>query len=302
MLDPRRPFTRPDALAAGFTPKQLRGSKFRRIFHGVYVDAKVPDHPLIRAKGALLVHPSSAMVSHHTAALVYELPLRRDVVEHVTVVKPADRSARAGITCHVGPTDSARLVDGVRVPSPADLFSQLASVLSLVDLVVVGDAMVRRKLTSPEALVEHAMAAMGRHRVLARRAAALVRERVDSPMETRLRVLLVLAGLPEPEVNLSLRDSQGRELRRLDLSYPLVKLAVEYDGRHHIERKSQWSQDLERREELDEEGWRILVVTSDGIYRQPERTVLRVWRALRDRGFAGVPARPGDEWRGHFAS
>ena len=300
MLDVRRPFTRTDALAAGFTAKQLRGSRFRRLFQGVYIDARIPDHPLIRAQAVLLVHPPTAMVSHHTAALVYRLPVQRDVREHVTVPTAQDRSERTEIACHVGPTDSATFVDGARVPSPEQLFLQLAELLSLVDLVVVGDAMVRRKMTTPSALVAAAAANRGRHRLAARRAASYVRDRVDSPMESRLRLLMVLAGLPEPEVNRPLVDRQGRERRRVDLSYPGIKLAVEYDGRHHIERKSQWTQDLDRREELEEEGWRILVVTAEGIYKHPEETLRRVWKSLRSRGAEGVPAILGDGWRAHF--
>ena len=41
-LDIRRPFTRADALAAGIIPKLLRGSRFRRLFPGVYISAEVP--------------------------------------------------------------------------------------------------------------------------------------------------------------------------------------------------------------------------------------------------------------------
>ncbi|HET7689157.1 MAG TPA: hypothetical protein VFK41_02165 [Nocardioidaceae bacterium] len=300
MLDTRRPFTRSDALAAGFTPAQLRGSRFRRLFHNVYVDATVPDHPLIRAQGALLLQSPSAIASHTTAALVLDLPVRRDALEHVTVPRPSERTQNQGIRCHVGATDSSwEAAGGVRVPTAPMLFAQLACMLSLVDLVVVGDAMVRRRMTTPEALVAFTGELQGKHCRLARQAASFVRSRVDSPMESRLRMLLVLAGLPEPAVNVEVCDELGRPLRRIDLSYPAVRLAVEYDGRHHIERERQWQHDLDRREEFEEDGWRFLVVTSEGIYRDPARTVVRVWTALRGRG-ADVPVRPGDRWRPHF--
>lgn len=85
--------------------------------------------------------------------------------------------------------------------SVLDTFIALASCLSLVELVVVGDAMVRMQLVSEADLREKTKASSERHAVLARRAAGLVRRGVDSPMETRLRLLIVLAGLPEPEVN-----------------------------------------------------------------------------------------------------
>jgi very-short-patch-repair endonuclease len=75
---------------------------------------------------------------------------------------------------------------------------------------------------------------------------------------------------------------------------------VEYDGRQHIEREESWEADLERREAIDDDQWRILVVTSRGIYREPERTVSRIWRLVRDRRLPGAPARPSDDWRPHF--
>jgi len=273
--------------------------RFRRIFTGVYVEARIPDHPLIRAHAAVLVAEQS-VASHTTAAQVYELPVPGDVLEHVTVPEPASRFSRGGIKCHVGSVAGARRVSGVPVSAPVDVFVQLAGMLSLVDLVVVGDAMVRRALVTPAELREQCAGRTGVHVVLARRAASLVRDRVDSPMETRLRLLIVLAGLPEPEVNLKIRDSNDVVLMRLDLSYPTVKVAVEYDGRQHAEDERQWTRDLDRREDLDDDDWRILVVTRKGIYEEPAQTVDRVFRLLRKRGLRGLPTRPSDAWRQHF--
>ena len=118
-------------------------------------------------------------------------------------------------------------------------------------------------------------------------------------METRLRMLLVLAGLPEPKVNLKIVDEHGQVVLRADLAYPSVKLAVEYDGRHHAEDRVQVARDGDRRDEFEEGLWRLLVVTSSGIYREPEKTITRVWRALRARGFSPLPE-PTDGWRPHF--
>lgn len=301
MFEPRRPFTRADAVAAGITPKMLRGSRFRQIFTGVYVDATVPDHPLIRAQAAVL-KGDGAVASHTTAAKVYELPVPPDVLEHVTVPNASARTRAAGVRAHVGSVTGARRVSGVLVSAPVDVFVQLASMLSLVDLVVVGDAMVRRRLVSTAELTRHCREQTGAHSARACRAAGYVRERVDSPMESRLRMLLVLAGLPEPEVNREILDRHGRVVMRLDLSYPDVRVAVEYDGRQHAEDERQWNRDLGRREDLDDSDWRILVVTRKGMFVEPARTVERVFRLLRSRGMQGLPVKPSDDWRRHFAA
>ena len=51
------------------------------------------------------------------------------------------------------------------------------------------------------------------------------------PWRLGCRMLLVLAGLPEPQVNLKIRDEDGEVLRKYDLSYPAVRVAVEYNGK-----------------------------------------------------------------------
>ena len=116
-------------------------------------------------------------------------------------------------------------------------------------------------------------------------------------MESRLRMLLVLAGLPEPVVNHTEHDDHGRWVRRFDLSYPTVRVAVEYDGRQHAESDRQWQRDVDRREELDNDGWRIVVVLAKGIYREPDRTLTRVVSALRSQGMAVRIT--SQEWRVH---
>jgi very-short-patch-repair endonuclease len=301
-LETRRPFTRADAIAADVSPKQLRGSRFRRIFRGVYVDAGIPDHPLIRAQAALALHPANAYASHVSAARIYRVPVPKISDEHVTVSEVGDRSRVAGIHCHVAerPPTEVRTLDGVRVSAPCVMFVELASVLDLVDLVVVGDALARLKLASPQQLVGWCAASTDRFAVAARRAAGYVRERVDSAMETRLRMLIVLAGLPEPEVNFEISDETGHLLYRLDLSYPDLRLVIEYDGRQHAEDVHQWGHDLDRREWFDDEKWRVLIVTSKGIYQEPERTLQRIHKALAERGCPVLPRRLSDAWRPYF--
>ena len=301
-FDETRPFTRADAVAAGLPPSILRTSRFRRIFRGVYIADRVPDSPFVRIEAALVLHPPTAFASHVSAARIYRLPVPDLPEVHVTVFEPKDRRRRAGVVPHV--TASAKVVTcrGVRVSAPFQTFVELAGILSLVDLVVVGDAFVRIFDIKADRLVGECEQAAGHHAGAARAAAAYVREEVDSPMETRLRMLIVLAGLPEPDVNHMVRNEYGDVLMRFDLSYPALKLVVEYDGRQHADDPKQWNRDLERREELDDEEWRIIVVTSKGIYREPARTIERVRNALVKRGCVSVPRRLSDDWRPFFSA
>lgn len=299
-FDTSRPFTRAEALAAGRDPCRARVGELRRLFHNVYLDARIPVTPAVRAEAALKLFDESAFASHVSAARLHRVPIPTCPDEHVTVLERAHRRRPAGIVPHVNPSPSVVEVGGVRASTPAQMFIELASMLNLVDLVVVGDHLVRQGVLSLPDLVAACRDSRATGARAARRAASFVRERVDSPMETRLRMLIVLAGLPEPQVNLTLRDVEGVPVRRYDLCWPTVRVIVEYDGRHHVEREATWEADLERREAIDDDGWRILVVISKGIYGDPEHTLHRVWRLLRARRLPGVPRVLGDDWRPHF--
>lgn len=293
VLDPRSPFTRAAARRAGLTDRILAGPKYQRIFHGVYVASDVPVGPLVRA---LVVSHPDAHASHFSAARVLGVPVPTVADEHVTVQQAEHRRRIGGVRQHVRPSTRWIRRAGMRVSDPRQLFEELAGHLELVDLVVVGDHLVRKEGITCAQLCDRVAALPGRVGRQARRAAAYVRGEVDSPMESRLRMLLVLAGIPEPEVNRKVRAGDGEVLRRYDLSWPDVQVIVEYDGRQHIEREESWEKDLARREAIDDDGWRILVVTSRGIYRHPEQTIERVFRLLGPGGWPGSrpsPRRPG---------
>ena len=299
-IDTSKPFLRGQAIRAGISAAALRGPAYRSVMYAVYVDAAVPDSTRLRIKAALAVVGPRAHASHASAARVHGVPIPTMPHEHVTVPEPDLRRVRDEIRCHVSADAATTVVDGIAVSTVLQMFVELASVLDLVDLVVVGDHLVRRKGVRLATLVRHCAEHAGPGARAAARAASYVRERVDSPMETRLRMLIVLAGLPEPEVNLTVRTEDGEPIRRYDLVWRQARVIVEYDGRQHIERVENWEDDLARREEIDDEGWKQLVVTARGIHVEPGRTVERIWRALRDRRVPGTPARPATAWQLHF--
>jgi Protein of unknown function (DUF559) len=170
----------------------------------------------------------------------------------------------------------------------------------LVDLVALGDSLVRRKRTTPADLVTAAEGYLGKGSRLARRAASYVRKGVDSPTESRLGMLIVLGGLPEPQVNHILRHHDGEWSRRLDLCYAEQKLIIEYDGRHHSQIRVNWLNDIKRREALERDGWRFVIVAADGLYDSRLETLQRVRLALRERGCPLRSSRIPAEWHRLF--
>lgn len=295
-----RPFTRAEYLAAGGGRNALRGVRFREIVKTIFVDVDHDDSDS-RVRAALMVHPKGAFASHWSACRVLRLPIPDNPFEHVTVRDRKARRYRPWLKAHVTIRKRGVItVRGIDTTDPITTFLQMAGHLSLVDLVVLGDAIVRISRIAPARLVEAAARSTDYYAAAARRAAAYVRKGVDSPMETRLRMLIVLAGLPEPVVNLILVHEDGSWRRRFDLCYRKIKLVVEYNGRHHREEPHR-SQDAERASELEVDGYLILAFEAEDIYVTPEATLNKIRRQLILRGWGDVPPL-NDAWRKDFAA
>ncbi|HET7466983.1 MAG TPA: DUF559 domain-containing protein, partial [Candidatus Dormibacteraeota bacterium] len=110
-----------------------------------------------------------------------------------------------------------------------------------------------------------------------RRALELADHRAESPMETRLRLLFIVAGLPRPSLQVSLYDGRGLFLARPDLYYPIHRLAIEYDGATH---RHNLAADNRRQNRLLEAGYRLLRFTAADVLTTPAATVEIVRRAL----------------------
>ncbi|MBM6401018.1 hypothetical protein [Phycicoccus sonneratiae] len=302
MEDPTRPtwpFLGTEAPAFAITPGQLRGTRFRAIFRGVFVDARVPDTVVTRARAALLLAPEGAVVSHWTAARLWGGRVPDNDFVHVSFMRRVRWRVR-GIKphCFTHRLDVLRR-HGLPVTSPGQTFCHLARFLGLVDLVALGDSLVRKSRITTEELVAYAEDWPGQCRAEALDAARLVRAGVDSSPETALRLLLMLAGLPEPTVDVRIRRADGSVRFRIELAFEEVLVAIEYDGRWHAD-PEQRVRDAARRDELTRsQGWTFVVVTSDELYGDPEELLVRVWDELRAAGMA-VPPRPSDAWRAHF--
>lgn len=298
--DPRQPLTLATLRAAGEPDYLVRRRDFRRVYRGVWVHRSgVDEDTPVRA--ALALHGGEAWASRTTAAQMLGLPVPRQPFVHVTVPHAHLRRPRMGLKSHV--TQRPRgltKVRGMTCTDPVTTFIECAGMLSLVDLVVLGDALVEKFAVSPEDLLCRCRESRDYYAGPARAAADLVRKGVDSPQETRTRLLLVLGGLPEPVVNFVVRDDDGNVVRRYDMYYPEAGLLVEYDGRQHARDNKQWKGDLGRREELDDLGRRLLIVTYEDLYGAPASVLRRVRRILLLRGVKLPP--PDERWRDHFAA
>ncbi len=278
----------------------LRHPRFRRLFRGVYALASVELNLSIWCRAVLLVSPSDAVLSHLTALRVYGLEIGDPWPLHVST-RTATHTRHQGVRPHQRKRhiECAR-VDGLPVTSPERTLVDIATKVSLVQLVQACDWMIHRGHTTVERLAAYAVSSHldGVRRV--RRVLGYVRAGAESPMETLIRLMVVFARLPEPGCNVVIVNSAGRFLARGDLVYAHQMVLVEYDGWHHERDAWQRQRDLVRREALEAAGWRIIVITVADLA-DKRAVICRIHRALVDRGYAGRAPQFSVMWDRWFA-
>jgi very-short-patch-repair endonuclease len=92
-------------------------------------------------------------------------------------------------------------------------------------------------------------------------------------------VLLVLHGLPKPEVGWVLQDVRRRRAVWLDLAYPEQRIGIEYEGEEHT-KPVRVLRDIGRGTDLVDQGWRLYRFTKYEVYGEPDEIVAKVERAL----------------------
>jgi very-short-patch-repair endonuclease len=236
--------------------------------------------------------------SHTTALALWGAPLPARVEKDIHVTTPGRqrRVRTVGVIGHRAATATAAERGGVPVSPAATAFLESASILTLDELVAVGDYLILdpRQLDPadfrpyvPHAVLLSAVRQTRRRGIVrAREAAELVRPGVESPMETRLRLLVGRAGLPEPVCGYALRLQRDVHIGYFDLAWPTHRVIVEYDGDQHRTSVSQYERDIVRFERATEAGWRVIRVRARGLTVAPAATVVRISDALR-RGARG---------------
>lgn len=224
--------------------------------------------------------------SHETGLALLGTPLpftsapRRGV--HVSVRRPHPQPRRRGVIGHrLQQREPARwAVQGLPVEHPARMWRQAVAHWSVDDLIVAGDFLVhpRNSLLTIDDLWEEVLAG-GDVRGRLVRALQEIRVGSESPEETRLRLLLTRAGLPEPDLNVELRDSTGAFIARLDLAYRKYRVAPEYDGRQHAS-DEQFAKDADRWDAIRRQNWDHVRILSHHVRPDPRIAVDKVARAL----------------------
>lgn len=273
-------FTVAEARALGVSRRQLQGGSWRRVFHGRYrwAGTEGGEDLLLRAVAAAM--PAGFAFAGATAARL--LGIDQPVGRRPQVIVPPSAvvSTRAQAEVRRVHLDAGDIVwrDGLPVTSPLRTCFDLAGRLPVVQGVVALDLALHENLVREATLRSYIADHEGTQGVVgARRAIELVDARSESPMETRLRLLLVRNGLPRPDSQVSIRDAGGAFLGRLDLYYPQANLGIEYDGENHRDRLAS---DDQRQNRLLRAGVRLLRYTAIDLSSRSAAVVAEVRSSL----------------------
>jgi very-short-patch-repair endonuclease len=224
--------------------------------------------------------PPGAAFSGWSAAWLHGLDAAPCDPIEVTIPDPSGGGRRAGVFVHRAALAAEEIVTRKGFPTTAALRTviELASRVPLTEGVVAADIFLHARRVRIGDLRDYVAMHRGAKGIARlRRALEFAEPKAESPMETRLRMLLLLAGLPRPEVQAAVHDDLGRFVGRPDLLYRAQHLAIEYDGGNHRERMVD---DNRRQNGLIAVGLRILRFTSVDVYKGPASVALQVRHAL----------------------
>jgi very-short-patch-repair endonuclease len=247
----------------------LRSARFARPFCGVR-SVRVDESLLGRCEAYAVRMPVGAQCfSHVTAARLWGMPLpmgleqdRRIHVASVDGTRPRPRGV-VGHDLHAG-AHRFGLRHGLPVTDVVSTFLALTAMLAFDDLVAVADHLLLvprvpadgdlRPYACSEDLIAAVRRFHGRGKTIARSAVRWMRAGAESRQETLLRLDLLRAGLPAPELNVPILGG-GRFLAYGDIVYSRWKVLVEYDGEQHRTSSAQYRRDIERHDDLVRAGW-----------------------------------------------
>lgn len=287
------PFTVYESRALGVSPKRLRAQDLSGGGRLIYLPSgKQLDLPE-RARVLTDATPG-AWVSHETAAELTSLGLPSWMGSgstiHLSKPHALPRVRRAGVTghrVHVIPGEVME-IDGIPVSVPPRTWLDLAAALPLSYVIAMGDQLIRipraglEFRTRPYAHKEGLRLLIRQHPNMkgvekARVALDDMRVGADSYPETFLRLAILDARLPEPELQLRL-NADDEWSPAADMGYRRFRIAVQYDGAHHLTREQQ-SRDNKRDEAFREAGWSYFKVNADDLAENFEGAISRIKRA-----------------------
>jgi hypothetical protein len=273
--------------------RRVEAGAWARLHREVYVLRDLVRDPVrTSARAALIAGPDGAVTSHLLAGHLHRLQgLPALVRPELTVAQAIGGYSNAGLVVHRATAlESARSpVQGFPATSAARTLADLSPTLTLEQLVSAMDSALRMGTVSKAQLENICRRWVGRPGVqLLTRATPLSAVGSDSPLETRIRLVIVGGGLPEPVLQIVV-IIDGVEYR-IDMGYLDYQVAIEGDGRDPHELPDALFNDRRRQNALTNAGWQPLRFTWDDAINRPGYIVATVATAIAKASTAGSKA------------
>jgi very-short-patch-repair endonuclease len=277
----QRPFSLAEARDAGLTLSALSSKAWKRIGAELYRWTELPEDPWLTLSAWRRVLPRETVFVGASAAWLHGLDLGPTDPVEVAVPTSSGLRSRAGLVVRRWEIPPSEVVSirHLRATTLPRTLAELCISRPSVEALVAIDMAVKKGHVDSRVLSQYAEKNKGRRGAARLRSLALLAAPAESPMETRLRWILIQAGLPRPEVQTKLGDAD-RFVGRVDLYYPKARLVLEYDGGNHRERLVD---DDRRQNLLANAGYRLLRFTAPDVYQHPDVTVAQVQAALASR-------------------
>lgn len=293
------PFTVQEATDAGVSRRRLKHRSLSIPSRGIRLTSEHSAELKLHARPLALITQFSA-ASHATAFVIWEFPgfLPGSHAPGIHISRPDTMAIprRRGVVGHVGQffADEITTIDGLFVTSRGRTWLDCARKMSIDELTVVADHLLRyprpafEHRTEPYASPAELAEMLDRHKGTpgirkARLALEQARIGADSAPETRLRLALCRAGLPEPALNVATVLRSG-VVRQPDLAYPEHRIAMEYEGDGHSE-PAQIIRDIAREEDYGGAGWLLLRISKRHMGNDARAAVAKVRAALARQGW-----------------
>lgn len=240
------------------------------LWRGVLVESARLLDPWTRAAAALLTAGPRTAVAGVTAAYLHGCRALQEPATHLLAPYGCVPRNRAGLIVHHGRefADDIVELDGLRVIALDRVIADLLCTLPAPDALAVTDEALG--LAGDDGTVFRKQVALCIERRLDPRGTVraaglldLASEGVDSPAESWIRLMLVEQGVPLPEVNWPITNLDGRLRYRLDLAWPQLRVALEYDG--FAAHEGREAEDRARRADLEARGWIVIVVRKEDL-------------------------------------
>jgi very-short-patch-repair endonuclease len=276
----RGPFSLEEARRHGLTKDHLLGASWQRLGGGFYALRAIAHDPDVVLAATSRRLPMPAVFSGRTAGWLHGLDLPPFDPVEVTLPLGSHTSRLTGIAVLRSDVSASETVmrRGHPTTSVVRTLADLSRRLPLVEAVAALDMALHKRLLKSDDLRSWVCAHQrypGIRRL--RQTIELAEPATESVMETRLRLLLVMARLPKPQAQVPLHDRAGRFLGRPDFYYSHHRLALEYDGAQHRENVTG---DNRRQNRLVDAGYRLLRFTAADVLSAPDSIVALVRRAL----------------------